>query len=538
MNQWLQVAGRFHLILLHLPIGLLTALALVETATLFRRYAAWNGVAKFIAAISALSAVVAAVTGFLLHYEGGFDEDLVFNHKVLGIALAVMACITAMLYHARSARPRRISLLLTLLIMIPAGHFGGTMTHGENFLFAPLTSDPTPPPPAPLPRNPADAPTVAVALDPEVYQRTIAPILETNCVSCHGSAKHKGDLALHTLDAIFKGGGGGPVVASGDPAASELMIRLELPLDDEDHMPPESKQQLTPAQIDAIRAWIAGGTPAPRSEPAPAAPATPAAAPPPTSGASAGDAIAPVPAPAEAISLLHEHLINVEPVAQDSTQLVVSLAAIAASTTDLQVGRLLTPLQPQIADLSLARSQITDEALKVVAPMRGLRRLDLRATAITTEGIALLKDLPQLHDLILSQTKLADPAADLLISMPQLKRVYLWKSGLSDAAIARLRDQRPDLLVDAGDRSETIALDTETELKFSGDAPPIDPPPAEAAAASLAPINTTCPVSGDAISAKYQIVYKGRVVAFCCPNCPQKFWTDPGQFESKLPPAK
>jgi YHS domain-containing protein len=30
------------------------------------------------------------------------------------------------------------------------------------------------------------------------------------------------------------------------------------------------------------------------------------------------------------------------------------------------------------------------------------------------------------------------------------------------------------------------------------------------------------------------VVYEGKVIAFCCPNCPKQFWTDPQKFLAAL----
>jgi YHS domain-containing protein len=44
-----------------------------------------------------------------------------------------------------------------------------------------------------------------------------------------------------------------------------------------------------------------------------------------------------------------------------------------------------------------------------------------------------------------------------------------------------------------------------------------------------------CPVSGSAVDANYRVVFRGRVIGFCCAKCPTQFWANPAQYESKLP---
>ncbi len=47
-------------------------------------------------------------------------------------------------------------------------------------------------------------------------------------------------------------------------------------------------------------------------------------------------------------------------------------------------------------------------------------------------------------------------------------------------------------------------------------------------------INTVCPVSGAPIKPEYQVLYKGKVIGFCCPNCPKTFWENPEACLAKI----
>jgi hypothetical protein len=274
--------------------------------------------------------------------------------------------------------------------------------------------------------------------------------------------------------------------------------------------------QPTEAEIAALEKWIEAGAPfdgaaAPSSSAAPA-PKTGAAAP----GVPGAD-------PA-AIEALRAKLAHVEPLARDSKLLVVSFAAVAADTGDAEARELLAPLLPQIADLSLARSRVGDDTMKLAARMPNLSRLDVRETGVTDAGIAALKGHSQLAELVLARTHLSDAAVDHLLELPALKRVFLWNSGLDATALARLRQQRPELAVDAGAASDARPIETEGGVTLTKAAPA--PGPA---------VNTVCPVSGKPVDPAFQIVFKGKVIGFCCPKCPDAFRADPAKFESKLP---
>lgn len=80
-------------------------------------------------------------------------------------------------------------------------------------------------------------------------------VLRDNCLRCHGEDKRKGGLALHSRAALLAGGDSGPAMVVGKPGESSLLQLLAA--DADPHMPP--KKQLTPAEVSAVRDWIASG---------------------------------------------------------------------------------------------------------------------------------------------------------------------------------------------------------------------------------------------------------------------------------------
>ena len=93
------------------------------------------------------------------------------------------------------------------------------------------------------------------------FNRDIRPILSDNCFACHGfdAKKRKGKLRLDTPEGATVLKDGIQAVKPGDPEASELIKRI-LSKDPEEVMPPpESHKQITPAQVDILRRWIAQG---------------------------------------------------------------------------------------------------------------------------------------------------------------------------------------------------------------------------------------------------------------------------------------
>ncbi len=96
------------------------------------------------------------------------------------------------------------------------------------------------------------------------YDRDIRPILADNCFACHGPDAHqrKAKLRLDTrTGALAELRGGGHAIVPGKLDDSVLVERITA--DDRSlRMPPKkSGKNLTPAQIDLLRRWIADGAP-------------------------------------------------------------------------------------------------------------------------------------------------------------------------------------------------------------------------------------------------------------------------------------
>ncbi len=92
-----------------------------------------------------------------------------------------------------------------------------------------------------------------------VFTDLVAPVLASNCVSCHGPVKVEGGLRLDTADGVSKGGDDGKVVTAGRAASSELVRRIFLPESHEDAMPPKGHRTLSPADAALVRWWVDAG---------------------------------------------------------------------------------------------------------------------------------------------------------------------------------------------------------------------------------------------------------------------------------------
>jgi mono/diheme cytochrome c family protein len=89
------------------------------------------------------------------------------------------------------------------------------------------------------------------------FNSDVAPILINHCLICHQPTKRSGELDLSTQTSVLAGGELGPALVAGKPNDSLLLERItagEMP-------PPEAKEskQLSAAQVDTLRRWIAAG---------------------------------------------------------------------------------------------------------------------------------------------------------------------------------------------------------------------------------------------------------------------------------------
>ena len=95
------------------------------------------------------------------------------------------------------------------------------------------------------------------------FNRDVRPILSENCFACHGpdDQKRKANLRLDQRDSALKPAKSGAVpIVPGKTGQSELVKRITLGQDDDDHMPPaKSNKRLTARQIALLTKWVEDG---------------------------------------------------------------------------------------------------------------------------------------------------------------------------------------------------------------------------------------------------------------------------------------
>jgi len=291
---------------------------------------------------------------------------------------------------------------------------------------------------------------MARAEDKVDFVKQVRPIFADTCYKCHGEKKQKGKLRLDSVEAIEKGGKDGKVLVPSDPDKSDIYKRVTLPKDSDDVMPAEG-DPLSKDQQDLIKRWIAQGASfGDWKSDAGAAAAVVAATQPPEAAAPSEPQLPQVPAAdAGALDKIRQTGALAMPLAQNTNLLEVDLNLIGDHVADGQ----LEPLQPiaqQVAVLNLARTNVTDDGLKSLEPLKNLRRLHLENTKVGDAALAHVKDLTNLEYLNLYATQVTDSGLSQLEGLKNLRSLYLWQTKVTPAGVDKLKLALPQCRIDTG----------------------------------------------------------------------------------------
>ena len=190
---WLQVAGRLHPLVLHLPIGFLIFLViLIFLRNQFMKKQFKQLILICLLLIS-LSASLAALFGLFLSIQGDYGADTLQQHKVSGIILSLL-CYFILIAFSTTKKVTAVfygGVTIAVGVLLFAGHSGSVLTHGENFVFAPIMK--------------VSSKELSMETS-SLYDIAIEPVLESKCFSCHNEAKSKGGLVMTSIEKFKKGG--------------------------------------------------------------------------------------------------------------------------------------------------------------------------------------------------------------------------------------------------------------------------------------------------------------------------------------------
>lgn len=412
---WQQFLGRFHPLIVHLPIGLILLVPVLEIAGACQP--GLREAAGFVLGLGFLGCLAAVTLGYLLAYGSGDAGAGVTRHMWGGITLTigVLVCLLARPWWTSGSVPRVYPALLTCVLLMLAwtAHQGGSLTYGRSYLTKYM--------PVPMKRWLMLGSVQAKTVPGSFYAMHINPIFDANCVTCHGEDKVKGGLTLDSYESLMEGGKDGAVIVPGKPDQSLLLKRVTLPPDHKHFMPAEGKPPLKPEEIAWIRAWILdGASPAARTvrgvsiREETEVPLVPV-----------GDYSGLMPEIRQMAKGQGAKLVPVS--SKPSDGLILETVDVAGSFGDAQLAQF-AKFAPYIAEAELGGTAVTNASFDKLGKFTHLRALHLERTAVTGDGLAKLAPLSQLTYLNLSGTKITKAALAPLRSMKNLRHVYLYNT--------------------------------------------------------------------------------------------------------------
>ncbi|MGM0945719.1 MAG: c-type cytochrome domain-containing protein [Bacteroidota bacterium] len=429
LPEWLQVMGRLHPMVLHFPIVLLLMAVVLSFIPKNENTSPIKELLDYIWLFGLNFAGIAVLAGLILSQED-YSGDILDLHKWSGWAVFLISTGLYFISNLSKSLYKIGTLTLTLVILL-AGHWGASLTHGEDFLLAPIL------------KETQSQPFLA---DAEVFRDVVQPILQSKCLSCHKEGKTKGDLRLDHLDGIRKGGKTGPFILAGNTEKSLLTQRIHLPLEEKEHMPPKEKAQLTDEEIEILTEWV-------------------------KSGGSLDQKLVELPsdeplfelvshrfepatsydfefADQSVISSLNNHYRRVEPLYPESPALIVSYFGISAfepsSLEDLRI------IQDQMIQLNLDKMPLKGLDLGFLQNFKNLSTLRLNFTDLEESQILQIGKIQSLTSLSLAGVKLSEGSIKALQGLENLQNLYLWQSGINQDQQNLLQSSLPQVNIDFG----------------------------------------------------------------------------------------
>ena len=422
---WLQVAGRLHPLLLHFPIVLL----LLAVVLLWLKEENWKSFGKNLLLLGANFTGITVVAGLLLATED-YEGDALSWHKWLGV-VSLSGSVLIYFFLEKVENLFRLAGSGLAVLILLTGHFGANLTHGEDFLLAPLM---------------IKEEKVLALEEAEVFRDLVQPIFESKCISCHKEGKIKGELRMDHLEGLQKGGKSGPFILAGNLDESLLIQRIHLPLENEEHMPPKNKLQLTEDEIEILRLWVLSGASfeqkvmeLPQEEPLFQLASNKFSTEKSYSFSAADD---------QDVKELNNFFRKVKPIYPGSPALEV--AYFGASTFDAASLSDLKTVKNQVVKINLNRMPLENTDLSFMSDFQNLEDVQLNFTGIKSEQLESLVKVGNLKSLAISGNTFGDEGIETLKKLTQLKRLYIWQSGMTENGRNELKKALSSVQIDFG----------------------------------------------------------------------------------------
>ena len=423
--------GRFHPLLVHLPIGFLILAILIEIYCSIFRIRINQSIINFTWFVAFFSSVLTTILGLLIAETGHYIDENLFMHKIFGLSLTGITFISwflrlSIFSNLFSSSLKTLSNVIIVVLLTLTGHYGGNLTHGETYLV-----DYAPEQIKELVVNKNK--NIELEIDSvKIYNDLIQPIFNQKCVSCHNKEISRGNLNMDSYSNLLKGGSSGNPINKSDPRKSLLIKRITMPTSELKYMPPDGE----PVSFDEIKTliwWINNFDKSNEN----------------LASLKVEDDIK------ESLEILYslnfkekqwfekivvekldESLIQnidnttfqIKYISDDKKFLSVKYLKKNASINDIEK---LQKISSNITYLTAKSSNLSNDIIKSISNFKNIVKLEIQDNNIDDESIEILQSLNNLEILNIHNTKITNRAIESLKNFKNLKRAYVWGTSIS-----------------------------------------------------------------------------------------------------------
>ncbi|MBK7809058.1 MAG: chitobiase/beta-hexosaminidase C-terminal domain-containing protein [Saprospiraceae bacterium] len=422
--EYLKLAGRLHPLMLHLPIGMFVMYLVLFFLKKGFEAPDFEKLLNFVLLLTGFFAFITAISGSLLSHEpDAYNVNELAFHRNTGFGFAFGLYLLSIV-NGKYPTFSNILLGINTLLLIVAGHKGAEITHGKDFLF---------------PNK--DVKEILSDTNTTLFTAMVHPILEKKCYSCHNEEKTKGGLIMTDSLSLLKGGESGRVLRPGNADSSLMVESMLLPLEDEKHMPPDGKPQVTAQEKEIIIAWINSGASFSKKASAYKPDESIRKLYDANVGAKKQKQYTFSSADSETLASLNSHFMSVKPLFGGSPALKASLF-LASEYVPEHLKQLLQ-IKQQLIHLHLADMPVTDRDIGTLAQFSSLEKLILNGTKVTDQGILKLSKLSKLEQLSLANTSITEAIEPIFSQLPSLRQIFITDTKIPENKVRLWQQKYP-----------------------------------------------------------------------------------------------
>ncbi len=469
--------GPFHIVIQHLPIGLIIGVWVLE-CFVPKPEKKCNAPLAWMHTVLLLATALTIALGLIYQTQGGYGEEI-NAHRQWGLVFGAGLLATYLLFWLNTAVRHGfthflyiLTLTLTTAALFVSGHLGGELIHGKGFLLKPFKQDADTTAAAPVKTNtthsnqtkpapktakPPKTQTPQVMAKPQASPESTVvahqnphfadsqppnrvalfhaahTVFERNCITCHGSTKKKGGYRLDTKETLFTAGKSKiqPVLA-GNPEESHIILRMKLPREHDEAMPPIEKDPVSATDLEAVRAWILAGAYWPTDAEIRATADT---------FKEYGN-----PSTDKHLAAISATGVKAEYNAWGDDSVRIDLAVVHPGQLEKAI-EALRQFGPELVWIDSSNLDLPDEFFNALNRFEQLQRLHLDGTNVTDAQLKQIAKLEKLQYLNLYNTAITDQAIPALGTLPSLQKIYLGATQVTEPAIKQLRQANPALQI-------------------------------------------------------------------------------------------